>query len=53
MAKKLVRSDCFYSLNKEEQKRYFAKLTLVGGMDPYIISDTDFSKDVGLLPSLR
>ena len=53
MAKKLVRSDYFYSLKKEEQKRYLAKLTLVGGVDPYTISDTDFSQDVGLLPSLR
>jgi len=53
MAKKLGRSNCFYSLKKDEQQRYLVKLTLVGGMDPYTISDTDFSQDVSLLPSLR
>jgi len=53
MAKKLARSDCFYSLKKNKQERYLAKLRLFDGVDPYTLRETDFTQNVGLLPSLR
>ena len=52
-AEKLSRSDRFYSLKKDEQERYLAKLTLIGGTDPYTLKSTDLSEDISLLPSIR
>ena len=46
-------SERFLQLNVEDKKRYIAKLSLIDGIDPYILSDRDFSEDTAHLPSLR
>ena len=48
-----ARSEWFLRLNVEDKKRYIAKLSLMDGIDPYILSDTDFSEDTAHLSSLR
>ena len=48
-----ARSERFLKLNVEDKKRYIAKLSLVDGIDPYMLSNKDFSEDTAHLPSLR
>ena len=48
-----ARSERFLQLNVEDKKRYIAKLSLIHGIDPYMLSDRDFSEDTAHLPSLR
>ena len=48
-----TRSERFLQLNVEDKKRYIAKLSLIDGIDPYMLSDRDFSEDTAHLPSLR
>ena len=39
-----VRSKRILQLNVEDKKRYKAKLSLIDGIDPYMLSDRDFSE---------
>ena len=48
-----ARSERFLQLNVEDKKRYIAKVSLIDGIDPYMLSDNDFSEDRAHLPSLR
>ena len=48
-----ARSEQFLHLNVEDKKRYIAKLSLIDGIDPHMLSDRDFSEDTVHLPSLR
>ena len=36
-----ARSERFLQLNVEDKKRYIAKLSLIDGIDPYLLSDRD------------
>lgn len=47
------RSDRFLKLNIEDKKRYIAKLSLIDGIDPYVLPSSEFSEDTVCLPSLR
>ena len=47
------RSERFLHLNVEDKKRYLAKISLIGGKDPYALPKADFSQDPIQLPSLR
>ena len=48
-----ARSERFLQLNVEDKKRYIAKLSLIDGIDPHMLSDRDFSEDTAHLPPLR
>lgn len=48
-----ARSERFLQLNVEDKKRYIAKLSLIDGIDPYALSNKEFSEDTAHLPSLR
>ena len=48
-----ARSERFLQLNVEDKKRYIAKLSLIGGIDPYVLPNKEFSEDTADLPSLR
>ena len=48
-----ARSQRFLQLNVEDKKRYIAKLSLIDGIDLYMLSDRDFLEDTAQLPSLR
>ena len=48
-----ARSERILQLNVEDKKRYIAKLSLIDGIDPYMLSDRDFSEGTAHLPSLR
>ena len=43
----------FLHLNVEDKKRYLAKISLIGGKDPYALPKAEFSQDPIQLPSLR
>ena len=47
------RSERFLQLNVEDKKRYIAKLSLIDGIDPYVLPNNEFSEDAVYLPSLR
>ena len=47
------RSQYFHSLDLDTKKRYVAKTSLLGGVDPYALKQRDFSQDIALLPLLR
>ena len=47
------RSEWFLQLSAEDKKRYTAKLSLVEGINPYVLSNNEFSEDKVHLPSLR
>ena len=47
------RSEWFLQLSAEDKKRYTTKLSLVEGIDPYVLSNNEFSEDTVHLPSLR
>ena len=46
-------SEHFLRLNVEDNKRYLAKISLIGGKDPYALPKVEFSHDPIQLPSLR
>ena len=48
-----ARSERFLQLNVEDKKRYIARLSLIGRIDPYMLSDRHFLEDTAHLPSLR
>ena len=48
-----ARSERFLQLNVQDKKRYIAKLSLIDGIDPYVLSNKEFSEDTAHLPSLR
>ena len=43
----------FHSLVLDTKKRYVAKTSLLGGVDPNALKQWDFSQDIALLPLLR
>ena len=48
-----VQSDYFHTLDLDTKKRYLAKTSLIGGVDPYALKQQDLSHAVDLLPLLR
>ena len=44
------RSRYFHSLDFDTKKRYEAKTSLLGSVDPYVLKQRDFSQDIALLP---
>ena len=48
-----ARSERCLQLTVEDKKCYIAKLSLINGIDPYVLSNKDFSEDMAHLPPLR
>ena len=48
-----AQSERYLQLNFKDKKRYIAKLSLTDGIDPYILSNKEFSENTAHLPSLR
>ena len=48
-----AQSKRFLQLTVEDKKCYVAKLSLIDGIDSYVLSNKDFSEDTAHLPSLR
>ena len=46
-------SEHFLHLNVEDKKHYLAKISLIGGKDPYALPKAEVSQDPIHLPSLR
>ena len=49
MAALVEQSDYFHSLEQDAKKRYFDRISLVDGMDPYILKQQDLFSNLPLL----
>ena len=49
----MEQSAYFLSLNADAKKRYSAKVSLIGGIDPYALKQHDMTQEIRHLPLIR